>query len=208
MRFLDSVERARKRFAPDGNLPFRVLVAKGSEYLLSTVLAPLWLTSVDRVGVGVRTIGKPRIENFGHMEFGNAVILRSVHLPLELATGIGGRLTIGDETFVNYGSSIGAAGEIRIGKRVNIGPFVMIVDTTFHDPYDRTRVPPPKTVTIGDDVFLGAKCSVMPGVTIGEAAIVATGAVVTRDVEPFTVVAGVPAKVVQALDRDKFIRRR
>ena len=191
--FFESIQRARRRFAPDGNLPFPVLLTKGVEYAWSVALAPLWLRSVNRVGRGVRTIGRPRIENFGHMELGDGVVLRSVLLPLELTTGIHGRLTVGRETFINYGASIGAAGEV--------------FDTTFHDPYERTRVPEPNLVTICDDVFLGAKCSVMPGITIGEAAIVATGAVVTRDVPPFVVVAGVPAKIVQELDPTKFVRR-
>ena len=176
--FFESVRSARRRFAPDENLPFSVLMTKGVEYALSMAMAPFWLRSVDQVGKGVRTIGRPRVENFGHMELGNGVVLRSVLLPLELTTGIGGRLIIGTETFINYGVSIGAAGQIVIGKHVNIGPFAMVFDTTFHDPYERTRVPAPKPVSIGDEVFLGAKCSVMPGVTIGEAAIVATAIVV------------------------------
>jgi maltose O-acetyltransferase len=205
--FFESVRRARQRFAQNGKVPLPVLFTKGLEYTLSIAMAPLWLSSVDQVGRGVRTIGKPRIENFGHMEFGDGVVLRSVLLPLELTTGIGARLTIGAETFINYGASIGVIGEIRIGKRVNIGPFAMIIDTTFHDPYDRTRVPAPKPVIISDDVFIGAKSSVMPGVTVGEASIIATGAVVTRDVPPFSIVAGVPAKVVQKLDPAKFVRR-
>jgi acetyltransferase-like isoleucine patch superfamily enzyme len=186
----------------------QVLLAKGVEYTLSLASAKLWLRSVDRVGEGVRTIGRPRIENFGHMGLGDRVVLRSVLLPLELATGVNGRLFVGEETFINYGASIGAAGEIRIGSRVNIGPFVMVIDTTFHDVYDRSAVPAPEPVVIGDDVFLGAKCSVMPGVTIGEAAVVATGAVVTQDVPAFTIVAGVPAKVIRELDPSKFVRNR
>lgn len=203
----ESARRARQRFAPNGNLPISVLLTKGVEYAASVATAPLWLRSVSRVGRGVRTIGKPRIENFGFMEIGDAVVLRSTVVPLELTTGVGGRLSIGKGTFINYGVSIGAAGEIRIGKHVNMGPFVMLFDTTFHDPYERWKVPGPKTVVIEDYVFLGAKCSIMPGVTVGEAAIVATGAVVTRDVPAYAVVAGVPAKVVQELDPASFVRR-
>jgi len=203
----EAIRRARERFARNDSVPFPVLLTKGTEYALSLASAPLWLRSVDRVGRGVRTIRRPRIENFGYMELGDGVVLRSVLLPLELATGVNGKLSIGVGSFINYGASIGAAGEILIGARVNIGPFVMIIDTTFHDIYDRSRVPPPSKVVIQDDVFLGAKCSVMPGVTIGEGAIVATGAVVTRDVPEFTMVAGVPARVVRELDRTKFVRR-
>lgn len=205
--FIKAVKRAKQRFSGDANVPLKVLVAKGLEFTCSMATSPLWLRSVDRVGKGVRTIGRPRIENFGYMEIADGAVLRSTLVPMELNTGVGARLTIGRGTFINYGASIGAAGEITIGNYVNIGPYAMVFDTTFHDPYDRSRVPKPKAVAIGDYVFLGAKCSVMPGVTIGEGAIVATGAVVTRDVAPFHVVAGTPAKVVQVLDASKFVRR-
>ncbi|MEP7190805.1 MAG: DapH/DapD/GlmU-related protein, partial [Roseiflexaceae bacterium] len=56
-----------------------------------------------------------------------------------------------------------------------------------------------KTVTIGDGAWLGARCTILPGVTIGAGAIVAAGAVVNRDVPPNTLVAGIPAHVVKSL---------
>jgi acetyltransferase-like isoleucine patch superfamily enzyme len=60
-------------------------------------------------------------------------------------------------------------------------------------------------VVIEDDVWIGAKASILPGVRIGRGAIVGTGAVVNKDVPPFTVVAGVPAKIVKELDPAKFV---
>jgi acetyltransferase-like isoleucine patch superfamily enzyme len=202
----DAAARARRRFANGVGVPLPVLAQKTVEYALSLATAPVYLWAVNRVGRNVRTIGRPRIENYGTIEIGDGVVLRSALLPLELATNVGGRITIGAESFINYGTAIGAAGDLRIGERVNIAPFVTIFDTTYHDPYDRKRVPPAREVTICDDVFIGAKASIMPGVTIGEGAIVATGAVVTHDVRPFTIVAGVPAKVVEELDPAKFVR--
>ena len=56
---------------------------------------------------------------------------------------------------------------------------------------------PEKSVTIGCDVWIGRQCIIMDGVTIGDGAIVATGAVVTKDVPPFAIVGGVPAKVIK-----------
>jgi maltose O-acetyltransferase len=181
-----------------------VLARKGITYALGLATAPLWLADVDRVGARVRTIGRPRIVNRGQMELGDDVILRSILVPVELTTEVGAELIIGAGTFLNYGVSIGSAGSIRLGARVNVGPYTMIIDTEFHDAYDRTRVPPPRPVVIDDDVFLGAKCSVLPGVHIGRAAIVGTGAVVTRDVAPFSVVAGVPAREIKRLDPSRF----
>lgn len=201
----DILDKARQKLARDRDLPVRVLARKGADYALGIASAALFLRRVDRVGRGVRTLGRPRIENFGTMELGDFVHLRSIMVPVELATSAGARLTVGEHTFINYGASVGATGEITIGRRCNIGPYVMIIDTSFHDAYDRSRVPPPRPVHVEDDVFLGAKCSIMPGVRVGRGAIVATAAVVTRDVEPFTVVAGIPAKVIERLDPNQFV---
>lgn len=55
---------------------------------------------------------------------------------------------------------------------------------------------------IGDDVWIGGHTTVLPGVTIGDGAVVAVGAVVTKDVPPYTVVAGVPARVVKEIEND------
>lgn len=57
-----------------------------------------------------------------------------------------------------------------------------------------------KPITIGDDVWIGGHSTILPGVTIGNGAIVAAGAVVTKDVEPNTVVGGVPAKVIKKIE--------
>ena len=69
-----------------------------------------------------------------------------------------------------------------------------------HDP-DNIRIIQTKEIHICKNAWLGSRVNVMPGVTIGEGAIVASGAVVTKDVPPRTVVAGVPAKVVKTLER-------
>jgi acetyltransferase-like isoleucine patch superfamily enzyme len=203
----DVVGQAWHKLRRDRDAPLSVLARKGASYALGVASAPVWLHSAQR-GRGLRTTGRPRIENFGRMIIGDYVIIRSVPLPVELTTSVGAVLEIGDDTFINYAASIGATGEVRIGRRVEIGPFVMVIDTTYHSDYDRSQVPPPQPVLIGDDVFLGAKCSVMPGVTIGDGAVVGTGAVVTHDVAPFTVVAGVPAREIKKLDPAKFVRAR
>lgn len=63
--------------------------------------------------------------------------------------------------------------------------------------------PPPQPIRIGDDVWLGANVTVLQGVTIGRGCVVGTGSVVTRDLPPFTVAAGVPAKVIRHIDIDE-----
>jgi acetyltransferase-like isoleucine patch superfamily enzyme len=189
----------------DGDQPLLLLARKGVRYLWELASARVRLRAADVVGAHARTLGRPRIENLGRMELGRDVLLRSVNVPVELCTGPGGVLRIGDGARLNYGVSIAAQEEVSIGARARIGPYVMIVDSDFHDPYVRSRRPRPRPVVIEDDVWIGAKASVLRGVRIGRGAIVGTGAVVTRDVEPFAVVAGVPARVVDRLDPARFV---
>ena len=104
-------------------------------------------------------------------------------------------LSVGDDVFLNRGSFIDSKGGVTIGDFVGIGEFVRIF-THSHSESDhalRTYAP----VRIGDyaKVFSGAM--ILPGVTIGSQAIVAGGAVVTTDVPPNTVVAGIPARAIR-----------
>ncbi|MDH5510805.1 MAG: acyltransferase [Nitrospinota bacterium] len=96
-------------------------------------------------------------------------------------------------------------GGIYMGDNVLIGPNATIV-TGDHDFMD-TETPSVdqeyicKPVTIGDNAWIGANAVILGGVTIGERCVVAAGSVVTKDVPPFTVVGGVPAKVIRRIDR-------
>lgn len=181
------------------------VISKSARYAWELASAQLWLVNVDVVGRGVRTYGRPLIDNHGAMKIGAHTVLRSAPVRVELATMANGELEIGDDCSINYGVSIGCLKSVRLGNRVRLGPYVMIVDNGFHELYDRAQRPESRPVVIEDDVWIGAKASVMPGVTIGRGSVVGTSAVVTRDVAPFTVVAGVPAQVVKTLDPAKFI---
>jgi len=186
-------------------MPLRVRVEKAKDFALSLATAPLYLWQVDEIGAGVRVIRRPFIRNFGHMSLGDGVVLRSTIVPVELATGPGAELVIGERCSLNYGVSIGATRSVRLGKRVRMGPYAMIIDCQFHDTYDRSKRPPPSPVVIEDDVWIGARASVMPGVHIGRGSIVGAHSLVTKDVPPFSVVGGVPAKVLSELDPAKFV---
>ena len=92
-------------------------------------------------------------------------------------------------------------GPLTIGRYTMIGPELRVY-TTNHA-HGRIDVPmqdqghdEPQPVAIGDDVWIGARVMIMPGVTIGEGSIIAAGAVVTKDVPPYSIVAGVPAVVL------------
>lgn len=109
----------------------------------------------------------------------------------------GGKLTIGQGA-ANVGLTIMCAKEITIGNGVRIGRNVSIRDwngphVIVNDTYVNHA-----PVKIGDHVWLCTGCSIMPGVTIGEGSVVATNAVVTKDVPPYSLVAGTPAKVIKS----------
>lgn len=110
---------------------------------------------------------------------------------------IAGRgLHVGAESILWAGPVQGA---IRIGNDVLMGPGVLVTAANyrFNDGQPVTdQAMDEGDVVIGDDVWLGARAMVMPGVTIGDGAIVAAGAVVTKDVPSMAIVAGVPAKAV------------
>ena len=207
MSLLGTIRRAEKSWARDAHLPLRIRLSKGREYLSSLLLARLRLRHVDEVGSGVRTIGRPRIENFGTMRIGDGTILRSVMVPVELTTAYGATLVIGRRCSFNYGVSIGARARIEIGNRVRMGPFAMIIDSQFHDVYDRDREAEPEPVVVGDDVWIGTRASVLPGVTIGRGSIVGAHSLVNRDIAPFTIVGGVPAKPLGQIDPSRFVVR-
>jgi maltose O-acetyltransferase len=205
--FAKVLQRAKSRWDRDRELPLSIRLEKASEYATSLACAKWYLRNVTEVGAGVRTIHCPRIQNHGTMQIGRATILRSVLVPVELATRFGAMLRIGERCSINYGVSIGAAKHIELGNRVRIGPYSMIIDCQFHDVYDRDRCPEPQPVVIEDDVWIGSRVSVMPGVRIGRGSIVGAHAVVTSDVPQFTIVAGVPARVTGQLDASRFVVR-
>ncbi|MBR1871098.1 MAG: sugar O-acetyltransferase [Kiritimatiellae bacterium] len=114
-------------------------------------------------------------------------------------TDCGKNIRFGKRVFINAGCQFQDQGGIEIGDDVLIGPQTIIA-TLNHDPDPEKRGGMiPKRVKICDKVWLGARVTVCPGVTIGEGSIVGAGAVVTKDVPPRTVAAGVPAKVVKSL---------
>lgn len=113
-----------------------------------------------------------------------------------------GRLTIGHETNVNgLGTKILVADAITIGAGCTFSWDVQLLDNDFHAmTVGGAQQPSAAPIVIGDRVWVGTRAIVLKGVTIGDGAIVAAGAIVTKDVPPNAVVAGIPAKVVGSAD--------
>ena len=115
--------------------------------------------------------------------------------PLQIDFGC--QMKVGKGVFVNHSLTCMAAGGITIDDGVMIGPNVRIV-TDNHD-FDNRMVLRCKPVHIGRNAWIGVGAIILPGVTVGENAVVAAGAVVTKDVEPNTIVGGNPAKLIKRI---------
>ncbi len=112
-------------------------------------------------------------------------------------------LKIGEGTVIGDNALLDAHNGLTLGKNVNLSSNVVIYtgQHDHRDPYFRSKGGK-KSVEIGDRVWLGSNVMVLPGVVIGEGAVCCGGCVVTHDVEPFAVVAGIPARKVGERPRD------
>jgi acetyltransferase-like isoleucine patch superfamily enzyme len=122
-----------------------------------------------------------------------------------MGAGLYERLTIGEGTFIGTDPFFSLDERITIGRNVSIGPFVRIYTSTHDIGSASARRTPDvvcKPVTIGDGVWIGVGATVLAGVTIGAGSVVGGGSVVRDDVEPNSLVSGVPAVVIRALPAD------
>lgn len=108
------------------------------------------------------------------------------------------RLKIGDGTIIGDNALLAAQRGLTIGKNVNLSSNVSIYSGAHdhRDPYFRSTPATTRPITIGDRVWIGSNAIILTGVNIGEGAVVCAGCVVTKDVDPYAVVAGIPAKKV------------
>lgn len=145
-----------------------------------------------RSGVGVV------IQGFRHICLGSGVGLNR-HSSLYATRGkiiIGNNVFLGDFSSINANDSV-----ITIGNDVAIGPMTLIQGA--NHAFDSLDIPivkqghVPSFVTIENNVWIGAHCTILPGVTIHQGAVIAAGAVVSKDVPANAVVGGVPAKVLK-----------
>jgi len=124
--------------------------------------------------------------------------------------GSGRNIKIGSNSGIGinaYIAGIGAGGELIIGDDVIMAPDVVIL--TLNHKYDNTKIPIFKqgyyssSVIIEDDVWIGIRSIILPGVKIGKGAVVGAGAVVTKNVPPYSVVGGVPARIIKRRDAQR-----
>jgi acetyltransferase-like isoleucine patch superfamily enzyme len=105
------------------------------------------------------------------------------------------KIAIGNYTHINRGCFLDARAEIIIGNNVSISHKVNFISQS-HDVNTKNFAGKSAPIIIGDYVWIGINAIILQGVTIGNGAVVAAGAVVIKDVEPYTIVGGVPAKKI------------
>lgn len=146
----------------------------------------------------VFTKGHPEIENRGYLEIGKVVRVWSNVFRTRLAVGPEASLVIGNNCRLN-GTTVAATFRVEIGNNCRLAPFSHIMDSDYHDLHNREEPGQQAAVVIKDDVWIGTRSVVLRGVTIHQGAVVASGAVVTKDVPAHTVVGGVPARVIRKI---------
>jgi acetyltransferase-like isoleucine patch superfamily enzyme len=104
-------------------------------------------------------------------------------------------IVIGEDTIIGENAVLDGRERLLIGNHVALATEVMIYNAE-HDIHQEHFNPRTEAVVIDDYVFIGPRAIILPGVHIGRGAVVAAGAVVTKDVPPFAIVGGVPAKVI------------
>jgi len=192
----------------------------GAVYAVTQVWAILWHFAVTvfyrepvfrylcrRVGRRLNLEGAPPlIIGNGRIELGDDVHVGS---PCTWDVGPDAELIIGNRVSLNYRGVISVRDSVRIGDDTLVAGEVAIFDNTNHpvSPARRLAREAPSAaevdpVVIGRNVWIGLRCTIMRGVTVGDNSVVAAGSVVTKSVPPDTLVAGNPARVIKSLTDD------
>ncbi|MBI4975242.1 acyltransferase [Candidatus Peregrinibacteria bacterium] len=141
---------------------------------------------------GVLVFHPENIELGNNIYIGHYSILKGYHKNI---------MKIGDNTWIGQGCFFHSAGGLRIGRDVGIGPGVKII-TSYHK-MDDINIPILHSDIVYDEVIIDGECDIgtgaiiLPGVKIGRGSQIGAGAVVTKDVKPYTIVAGVPARLIR-----------
>lgn len=125
-----------------------------------------------------------------------ASILMGQHVQMAGVRSSGSKVVIGKGTVINHGCFLYSTGGLIIGENVSISAGTWLITGT-HDMNDPLFPDAYSPIVIGNYAWIGVRATILGGVTIGEGAVVMAGAVVTRDVPPFAVVGGVPARVIR-----------
>jgi acetyltransferase-like isoleucine patch superfamily enzyme len=174
---------------------------------------PLFLSRVETKAPGLRLVGSgmPLVIGPVRLLFGRDVeMVTAVTIAGRTATPVAPVLELGDRASVGWQVTISVGTRIAIGRNARVGNRSFLAGYPGH-PYDpdlRAAGAPDTDDQVGDivledDVWLGTGVTVLPGVTIGRGTVVGAGSVVTRDLPRMVLAAGVPARVIRAIDAPK-----
>jgi acetyltransferase-like isoleucine patch superfamily enzyme len=127
------------------------------------------------------------------------LFLRSKTIPIEVGAAKNGTLVLGERVFINTGAIGVANHSVVVGDDCLIGDLAAIFDCDFH-PLEPSRPIRFAPVRLGANVWVGRSVTILPGVTIGDHAVIAAGSIVTDDVPARTLMGGVPARPIRTLD--------
>jgi maltose O-acetyltransferase len=171
-------------------MAFRRRVSLSLYYLIARKLPP----SDSKISLGAKGIRRVLVRHIFES------VGKNVNIEQGVFFGSGKEITIGDNSGIGLEARV--QGPLTIGKDVMMGPYVLIY-TKNHNTSDIT-IPMikqgeslPEPVVIEDDVWIGARVTILPGVVIGKHSIIAAGSVVTKNVEAYSVMGGVPATLLK-----------
>lgn len=207
--------------SPRGGAPSGAAPGPGAR--VAAALEEFWIALFGWIptplGMALRTLAwAPLFAACGSARFGTGLTLagcrnmrfgRGVRIGrFSILTAQDGELELADQVSLSPGVHLGADnGRIEIGSCTAVGPGTVVRAANHR--FSRRDVPimrqghVPGTVVIEEDVWIGANCVITPDVRIGRGAVVGAGAVVTHDVAPFSIVGGVPAKVIGRRGREE-----
>ncbi len=202
---LKEIDKLKEQYSITNNGPalYVRLVLRLSSLGFNWLISRWYLRKASSLGKIVFTQGKPKVVNKGGtLTIGHVTRIWSSVNQARLSVGRGAILSIGDHCRIN-GPTISANNRVIIGNHCRIAPQVIIMDDDFHDVSNRLADGKGGQIIIKDHAWLATRAMVLKGVTIGEGAVVAAGSVVTKDVPDYTVVGGVPAKIIKQVPRPK-----
>jgi maltose O-acetyltransferase len=151
---------------------------------------PTWPQPIGRLGFAVRGM----LASVLFAESGP-----HLHLHGRSAVGNGRHIHAANNVGIGQGTTFNGRGDVFLGPHLTMGPGCLFI-TGDHEVASRRPLREQhnfhQPIRIGEDVYLGARVIVLPGITIGDGAVVGAGSVVSRDVEPYSIVAGNPIKVI------------
>ncbi|KAJ5625461.1 hypothetical protein N7510_001770 [Penicillium lagena] len=187
-------------------------VCWGEEYermisgMLYNPLAPELIEGRSRARTLMTELNAPQQKDTSSQEdilrrlFGHAG--KGIYVEPPLFVDYGCNISVGDGFYANFHLTVLDCGLVTIGNNVSIGPNVSIITGEHETQIEARRAHPglefTREITIGDDCWIGANVIILAGVTIGEGSSIGAGSVVKRDIPPFSVAVGSPARVIRS----------